>query len=170
MRKMATLIPRPGPRRPGLAARGRGPGADTRVGLRLQAGRRQQAGDLRPVDRLPEEARGIEPVHQARRGRQDDQGRTMYFALISSPTNLANLDRYREIAQRLAHPQGLTDGEARALAREGRAFVHLDGGCHATEVAGAQMMPQLAYDLLGRADDPAIARSSPTTWSCCGRR
>jgi hypothetical protein len=84
------------------------------------------------------------------------QGRTMYFALISDPKNLAALERYREIAFRLAHPDGLTDDEARKLAREGRAFVHLDGGCHATEVAGAQMIPQLAYDLLTRTDDPDI--------------
>src|SRR5260370_1227806 len=35
------------------------------------------------------------------------QGRTMLFALISTPANLAKIDRYREIARRLAHPQGL---------------------------------------------------------------
>ena len=84
------------------------------------------------------------------------QGRTMYFALISSPANLAKIDRLREIAQRLAHPQNLTDAEALALAREGRAFVHIDGGCHATEVAGAQMAPQLAYNLLTRTNDPIV--------------
>jgi hypothetical protein len=84
------------------------------------------------------------------------QGRTMYFALISSPANLAKIDRLREIAQRLAHPQNLTDAEARALAREGRAFVHIDGGCHATEVAGPQMAPQLAYNLLSRTNDPIV--------------
>jgi len=83
-------------------------------------------------------------------------GRTAYFALISDPKNLAKIDRYREIAQRLAHPQGLTDDQARKLALEGKAFVHLDGGCHASEVAGAQMMPQLAYDLLSRANDPLV--------------
>ncbi len=84
------------------------------------------------------------------------EGRTMYFALVSSPANLANLDQLREIAQRLAHPQNLTDAQARTLAREGKAFVHLDGGCHATEVAGAQMIPQLAYDLVTRANDPVV--------------
>lgn len=83
-------------------------------------------------------------------------GRTMTFAVISDPANLARLDRYREIAQRLAHPQGLTDVEARRLAREGKAIVHLDGGCHATEVAGPQMIPQLAYDLVTRAAEPEI--------------
>jgi len=82
------------------------------------------------------------------------QGRTVYFALVSSPANLARLDRLRTIAQRLAHPQGLTDAEARRLAGEGRALVHLDGGCHASEVAGPQMVPQLAYDLLARAQEP----------------
>jgi hypothetical protein len=84
------------------------------------------------------------------------QGRTMYFALISDPKNLARVDRYREINQRLAHPEGLTDAEAHRLAREGKAFVHLDGGCHASEVAGAQMMPQLAYDLVSRAADAGV--------------
>jgi hypothetical protein len=84
------------------------------------------------------------------------QGRTVYFALISTPANLAKIDRYREINQRLAHPQGLTDDEAHKLAREGKAFVHLDGGCHASEVAGAQQMPQLAFDLISRADDAQI--------------
>jgi len=81
-------------------------------------------------------------------------GRTAYFALISDPKNLDRIDRYREIARRLAHPEGLTDDEARALAAEGKAFVHIDGGCHATEVAGPQMIPQLAYDLISRPDDP----------------
>jgi hypothetical protein len=76
--------------------------------------------------------------------------------LISDPKNLARLDRLREIAQRLAHPEGLTDDQARKFAYEGKAFVHLDGGCHATEVAGPQMIPQLAYDLLTRTDEPRI--------------
>ena len=84
-------------------------------------------------------------------------GQPWYFALVSSPANLANIDRLRQISQRLAHPEGLKDEEARALAREGRAFVHIDGGLHASEVAGAQHTIQLAYDLLSRADDPAIA-------------
>jgi hypothetical protein len=85
------------------------------------------------------------------------QGRTFYFALISSPRNLARVDRYREISRRLAHPADVPDEEARSLAREGKAFVHIDGGLHATEVAGPQMMPKLAYDLLNRSSDTDIA-------------
>jgi hypothetical protein len=83
------------------------------------------------------------------------QGRTMYFALISTPENLAKIDRYREIWQRLAHPQGLTDAQAEALAREGKALVHIDGGLHAIEVAGPQHAPLLAFDLVRNANEPA---------------
>jgi hypothetical protein len=85
------------------------------------------------------------------------QGRTVYFALISNPKNLDQIERYRRIAQRLAHPAGLTDAAARELAREGKPIVHIDGGLHSTEVAGAQHTPLLAYDLVSRAqaEDPS---------------
>jgi len=83
-------------------------------------------------------------------------GNHFYFALISSPENLANVEKYRAIAQRLAHPEGLTDDEAHKLAAEGKALVHIDGGLHSTEVAGGQHTMQLAYDLVTHADDPKI--------------
>ncbi|MCC7194385.1 MAG: hypothetical protein IT356_02390 [Gemmatimonadaceae bacterium] len=85
-------------------------------------------------------------------------GRTMSIVVISSPQNLAKLDRLRQINQRLAHPEGLTDSEARALAREGRAFVDISGGLHASEIAGSQHTPKLAYDILSRASEPEVAQ------------
>ncbi len=80
-------------------------------------------------------------------------GHAWTLAVISSPENLAKLEQLRGIAQRLAHPEGLTDVQARALAREGRAFVDISGGLHASEIAGSQHTIQLAYDLLSRNDD-----------------
>jgi len=76
------------------------------------------------------------------------------IALISSAENLRDVERYREISQRLAHPAGLTDEQARQLARDGRAIVHIDAGLHATEVAHAQHAIQLAYDLVSGDADP----------------
>ncbi len=84
-------------------------------------------------------------------------GAPWYLALISSAENLANIDRLREISLRLAHPEGLADEDARALAREGKAIVHIDGGLHSTEVAHGQHTIQLAYDLISGDDDPEIA-------------
>ena len=88
---------------------------------------------------------------------RSSQGRPYYFALVSSPENLRRIDRYREIARRLARPEGLTDEAARALAREGKAIVHIDGGLHSTEVAAPQHTPQLLYELAGRLNDPEVA-------------
>ncbi len=84
------------------------------------------------------------------------ESRPWYIALISSAENLANIERYKEISLRLARADGLSDEEAKALAREGKAIVHIDGGLHATEVAGAQHTPQFAYDLVSGDDDPEI--------------
>jgi hypothetical protein len=85
------------------------------------------------------------------------EGRDWYMALVSTPENLARVERYREIAQRLAHPDGLTDDAAQELARVGKAFVDISGGLHATEVAGAQHTIQLAYDLVvGAGADPVV--------------
>ena len=84
-------------------------------------------------------------------------GRPWHLALISSADNLRNLDRYVDIAHRLAYPtEEMTDEEARALAEEGRAIVWIDGGLHATEVAHGQHTIQLAYDLVTRDSDPEI--------------
>jgi hypothetical protein len=84
-------------------------------------------------------------------------GHPWTLAIISSPANLANLDHLRDIAQKLAHPAGLTDAQARALAKEGKAFVDISGGLHASEIAGSQHTIQLAYDLLSRNDDKTQA-------------
>jgi hypothetical protein len=86
------------------------------------------------------------------------QGRTFYFALISSAANLKKIDRHREIARRLSRPEGLSEAQALALAREGKPLVHIDGGLHSTEVAGPQHTLLLAYNLLSKPEDPQIAR------------
>lgn len=81
-------------------------------------------------------------------------GHSWTAVLISSPQNLARIERYREINKRLARPEGLTDAQARELAKEGRAFVDISGGLHASEIAGSQHTPQLAYELLSKANEP----------------
>jgi len=81
------------------------------------------------------------------------EGRTMLMAVISSPANLQQLDHFQAISKRLALAEGLTDDEARALAREGRAVVWIDGGLHATEVLGSQQLAEMAWQMVSR-DDP----------------
>ena len=74
------------------------------------------------------------------------QGRPYWMAAISSTANLARLDRYREIARRLAHPADLSEADARQLAREGRAIVHIDGGLHSTAADYAKFIQMILND------------------------
>jgi hypothetical protein len=80
-------------------------------------------------------------------------GRRMILLTISSPENLANQGRYREISRRLADPRGLTQEEIDAMAAEGRAVVLVTLGQHSTEVASGQMGPKLVYRLATGTDD-----------------
>jgi hypothetical protein len=73
------------------------------------------------------------------------EGRDQLMAIVTSPENHRNLARYRDISARLAHAEGLTDDQARALAREGKAVVWIDGGLHATETLGAQQLGETVY-------------------------
>ena len=79
-------------------------------------------------------------------------GKPMIYAVISSEKNMAQLDRHKEISQKLALAKDLTDKEARRLAEEGRAIVWIDVGIHASECAPAQSAIQLAYDLASSED------------------
>lgn len=80
------------------------------------------------------------------------EGRPMIMAIITSPANFKNLARYKDISQRLARAQGLTDQQAHQLAAEGKAVVWIDAGLHATETINAQALFPEIYDLLSRSD------------------
>lgn len=78
---------------------------------------------------------------------KSSEGRPIYVAFISSEANLKDLERIREVNQRLA--LGLaTKEQAAALAATGKAVVWIDSGLHATEVAPVQHAPHLAYRML----------------------
>jgi hypothetical protein len=80
------------------------------------------------------------------------EGRSQVMAIITSPANHKQLAKYKDIARRLALAEGLTDDQARALARDGKAVVWIDGGLHATEVLGAQQIIEQVYQMVSRTD------------------
>jgi hypothetical protein len=84
------------------------------------------------------------------------QGRDIEVGIISSPANLARLDELKRNAHQLATATNLTDAQAHELARNTKAFVHIDGGLHSSEVAGGQHSIALAYKLLSAKNDPEI--------------
>ncbi len=81
-----------------------------------------------------------------------EQGRRQWMMIITSPANQKKLDHYKEISARLAHAEGLTDDQAHALAREGKAVVWIDGGLHASETVGSQQLMEMVYQMASRTD------------------
>ena len=81
-----------------------------------------------------------------------EEGRHQYMLIVSSPENLKNLARYKEISQKLARAENLTDEQARTLAQEGKAVVWIDGGLHATETVGTHQLIETFYQLVSRKD------------------
>lgn len=73
------------------------------------------------------------------------EGRDQLMAIVSSPENLRNIDKYKDMAGRLARAEGLSEAQAKALASEGKAVVWIDGGLHSTETVGAQQLTQQLY-------------------------
>ena len=80
------------------------------------------------------------------------EGRTMWVAIVSSPANLAKLDRYRAIARALAKAEVKTEREAQALADEGKAIVWIDAGMHASETVTTQAQIHVLYRMLTATD------------------
>ena len=85
-----------------------------------------------------------------------EEGRSQYMLIVSSPENLKKLERYKEISQKLALAEGLTEQEAKALAEEGKAIVWIDGGLHATETLGIHQLIETVWNLSSRQDPETL--------------
>src|SRR6266550_359349 len=82
-----------------------------------------------------------------------EEGRPHLAAIVTSPENFKTLARYKDISLQLHRARGLTEAQARALAKEGKAVVWIDGGLHATEVVGANQLIETSYQLVSRTDE-----------------
>ena len=87
---------------------------------------------------------------------QTTEGRPQYMAIVTAPENQGELARYKEISSRLAWAEGVSEEEARALAKEGKAVVWIDGGLHGSEILGAQQLMETAYQLVTRNDEETL--------------
>lgn len=81
-------------------------------------------------------------------------GKPLVAAFISSPENIRELDRYREIQRRLADPRTVSnEAERDRLISEGRTVVVISCSIHSTEIVASQMSMQLAYNMAAARDE-----------------
>lgn len=81
-----------------------------------------------------------------------EEGRHQYMLIISSPSNIKDLEVYKNISVRLGRAAGLDDNMAKELSDKGKAVVWIDGGLHATEVVGTHQLIETAWQLISRND------------------
>lgn len=75
-------------------------------------------------------------------------GLDFVMVAISTPDNIAKLERWREISKKLADPRKCSEEEAIRLSREGKVIILFTMSMHSTEVAASQMSMELAYNLV----------------------
>ncbi len=80
-------------------------------------------------------------------------GRPLIVAFISSPENIRNLGKLKEVQAKLADPRRVREMRERdRLIRDGKTFVVISCSIHSDEIVASQMSMQLAYDLATASD------------------
>jgi hypothetical protein len=79
------------------------------------------------------------------------EGRPQLMLVASSPANLARLEEFRVLSERMARARD-DEAAARALAAQGKAVVWIDGGLHANETVGAHQLIETVWQLASRDD------------------
>ena len=79
-----------------------------------------------------------------------------HMLIVTSPENHKNLDQFKETSVKLARAEGITEQEARALSKSGKAVVWIDGGLHATETVGIHQLIETIYQFSSRTDEETM--------------
>ena len=83
---------------------------------------------------------------------ESPMGKKMYMVFISSPENIAKLDRYKEINRKLALDWKMKYSERDSLISEGKVFLLATLSMHSNEVGPSQAFPQIAYTYASTTD------------------
>jgi hypothetical protein len=84
-------------------------------------------------------------------------GNPFVLLVISSPGNIADLDRLRAERERLSDPRNISEEEARRLASELPAVAVHTGSIHTTEISCVQVLPELVHMLVS-GESPEVKR------------
>ena len=91
------------------------------------------------------------------------EGRTLAYAVIASPDNMARMDDIQSDMARLADPRGLSEEERDQLIATTPPVVWLSYGVHGDEISSTDAGLRTAYHLLAAINDPTVERILDTT-------
>ncbi|MGY6557873.1 MAG: M14 family metallopeptidase [Nitritalea sp.] len=84
-----------------------------------------------------------------------EEGRRMPLMVVTSPKNQQHIARYKEISQLLGRAE-MDEETARALVKEGKPVVWIDGGLHSTETVASHQLIETLYQLSSREDEETL--------------
>src|SRR5215813_8435697 len=84
-----------------------------------------------------------------------EEGRDFLLIAVSDESNIAQLDRIREITAKLGDPRKITEAEAQQLIASGKPLYWASGSIHSPETGSPEMLMELAYRLAVE-DSPMI--------------
>ncbi len=87
------------------------------------------------------------------------EGKSLYYLIIGSPTNLSRLDEIRAGMQRLSDPRQLSGSDANRLISSQPSIVWLICGVHGNEISSVDAGLLTAYHLLAAQDDELVANA-----------
>jgi len=76
------------------------------------------------------------------------ENRPLYYALISTAENLAKIDQYKKQINRLAHPAGLSDSQAKKIISDLPAISWMAYSIHGNETSGSDASIAAIYHLI----------------------
>jgi hypothetical protein len=79
---------------------------------------------------------------------QTEEGRDIVVLAIADEDTITNLDKYREMIQKLGDPRRITEAQARELIQTAKPIYWAMSGVHAPETGGPEMLIELAYRLI----------------------
>ena len=122
------------------------PTPETFFGHRIGAEKKLARWD-KIVDYMRLVARDSDRVDLKETGKTTN-GNPFLLMIISSPSNLRNIERYKQLNRRLFDPRTIAnETEARKLVREGKLFVLVTCSMHASEVGATQMSVEAVHRL-----------------------
>ena len=84
------------------------------------------------------------------------RGQEMIVAVISTPENIRNLDRYVEINDKISDPRLIGNEELDGLIDEGKVFFIVEMGIHSNELGNVEAAVPIAYELATTKDPEMI--------------
>lgn len=85
---------------------------------------------------------------------QTTEGRDFLISIISSPENLANLDKIKQYSLILSDPRNKTEAQRKEAVENGKVILFVSCQMHSTETGGSQFSMQFMYDLATSDDEP----------------